>query len=518
MTGSPRALIALTALAVLLGIAVALDRPPSAVARSARLLEGFDPDEVTRVTLPGAVLERVGDAWQVNGQPADAAAVSDVLGALELAAAERWDAGGVTDRPIVVEGARRYELELGAPTPTGQVWARRAGERRAALIAGWVGRALDRDAASLRRRVVVTTDRPTGIELHADGVDLVTSGDPPSAHLGVGKVRLAPAKAAALADAVAGLRLATFPTDAPPARIGTLRVLGGAEVTEIDDLGPCPGDPSRRWTGGTAGVGCVDGWNAVLDAARAILDDALAAVDPSPVAAAKVMRLELGDAIADAHGGDWLLTRNGEELPADDPSIDALVAALARPGRVVPFTGRSEPTLRVTHDGGASEALAVVDSVAGRALRRDDEPFAIVVDPAVLDALALGAGGLVDRELVAEDWTRLSRVTIQHGATRVDATRGASLESWSSHAEVVVAIRDLLIDLRAESLVAEPVTAPARTILLHYEPPPTPDGEPVDLELRIAPEPGGRCRVTVDGTVSGIVASAACAVLLSEIR
>ncbi len=507
MSGSPRALLILTVLAVLLGVAVALDRPPAAVVRSTRLLDGFDPDDVTRLELPGAVLERDGDHWRVNGQPADDAAVADVLGALELVSAERWLDDGAVDRAIVIGGVRRYELALGAATPTGQVIARRGTDRRVALIAGWVARALDQDVASLRRRVVVTTPRPTGVELHAGGLELVTSGDPMSAHLGVGKVRIAPALAGALADALAALRLGAFPTEPPPPRVGTLRVLGGTAIAELDDLGPCPGDPSRRWIGGTAGTGCVDGWEDVLAAARAILDDAVAAVDPSPITTARIERLVLGDATVDAAGGGWLLTIGGVEQPVDDLAVDTLAAALARPGKVVPYAGASTPTLTVTHVGGASETLAVVDSVAGRALRRDDEPFAIVVAPELLAALS---SSLVDRTLVAEDWTKLSRMMIDN----VDSIRGASLDDWSAAQPVVVAIRDLLIDLRADQLVDEPVTDPVRTILVHYDAAPTADGEPVDHELKISKD----CRVTVDGDVTGLVAAPACTTLLSRIE
>lgn len=290
MTGSRVGLAVLSLIALALAIAVAIDHPAVAVRRSARLAPGFDPAAVTSLRLArgdgdGDVeVARADGGWRVVAPPAlagpaDAAAVADVLGAIELAAAGRWvdraaaqRAGAGLDAPRVIATAGDARIAIGADAATGQVWAEVPGQGRAALVEAWVARALDRDAAALRRRAVVTTARPTGVEVHAGGVDVLLSGAPLRVHLAGGVARVAPAAAAAVTDALASLRLETFPAAPAPEPVGTVRVLGGAAPDELDDLGPCPGDPTRRWLGGSAGAGCVDGaaWAAALAAAAAI--------------------------------------------------------------------------------------------------------------------------------------------------------------------------------------------------------------------------------------------------------
>jgi hypothetical protein len=527
VTASRLGLAILTAIALALGVVVALDQPPAAVPRSNRLLPGFDPERITglRVERAGAavVLARDDAGWQVREPapgPADAAVVADVLGALELAAAERWADGSLDARTVVTatdDRGGQWRLAVGDPGAGGLVRAR--GQNRLALVEPWIARALDVGVAELRRRAVVPVAQPTGLELHAGGVDLVASGVPLRAHLASGIVRLAPDRARALVDALASLRFVALPTHPAPEPVGTVRVLGGAAPIELDDLGPCPGAPDRRWLAGSAGAGCVEGaaWSALLAAAADIVASPRAAVDPSPIDPSPVTRLELRDGVVlEARGAGWTLTAGGVESEADPAAVSALLADLRAPGRVVPAADGAlgQRVLSVVHADGTTVNLAL----AGAVLRRDGEPFAIEIPAALASRLLLGSLAVADHTLLAEEPTLLRRIT----TGPLTLTMGASFTDWTATSgtpdlAAIESLRDLTSSLHADQLLPESPITPLRTLTLAFDPPPTPDASPTTHTIAVAkPAPDGRCRARVDRTLALLPADA-CAILLAPL-
>jgi hypothetical protein len=531
VTASRLGLAILTAIALGLGLVVALDRSPAAAPRSNRLLPGLDVDRIVRVEIAradGAITLIRGDAgWSVGAPfagPADPSAVADLLGALELASAERWLDGDLGPPRVEVtaidDRGDRWRLAIGGDGPAGLV--RAAGPTaRAALVEAWVARALDRGADDLRRRAVIAVSPPTGIELHAGGVELVASGVPLRAHLPSGTVRLAPDRAGALVDALAALRFVRFPgvpgtSGGPmiPEAQGTLRVLGGAEPVEVEERGECPGAAGERWLGGSAGEGCVSGeaWRAVIEAGRAIAERPGEAVDASPVPAGKVGRIELVDgAVVEARGGGWTLTVDGVEREADDGAVAALIAALRQPGTVKPGGKVSGETVAVVRTDGARVEM----TVAGTVLQREGEPYVIEIGADTARMLARGWRAVADRLVLAEEATQLRRIAV--GKTAV--TMGDTFEEWSSEQgeadlEAIVAVRELIAALEADELLApgEMVDADT-TIELGFDAPPAVGATAFTRTIAIArPGRDGRCRARVDG-VAALLPAEACAVL-----
>ncbi len=501
-------------------------------------------------------IERGDQGWRVAAPPTmtgptDDAVIADVLGALQLAAASRWgtaaDAARVAADPgavvVTIDAARgeggagpggSWTLTTTAPDDaTGLAWVT-SGAGRAALVEAWVVRAIDRPVDALRRRVVVTTARPTGIEVHADGVELVLSGEPLAAHLPDGIARLAPAAAAALVDALAALRLVTvLPPTPAAARPGTIRVLGGNQLIEIEDLGACPGTPAQHAVGGTVGTGCVDGaaWARVIDAARAIATAPAAAVDPSPLVDADVERLVLADGASPTpRGGDWQLEAPaGAAAPTLDATrVRALLAALVAPGRVVATaaparaaaTATATATATVTYAGGHSHTIAVVDATH---LRRGDEPFAIEVPAASVALLRAGAGAVRDHTVLAEDPFLLRQVDVVERGATVSLIMGDTFEAWTASRGVAEpaalgALRDLMADLVADELLGGAAVTPRRTLTLQFAAPPVADATATTHTLRLAaPGADGRCRATIDDAAALLPASA-CRTLLAPLH
>jgi hypothetical protein len=542
VTASRLGLALLTAIALGLGVIVALDQPPGAVARSNRLLPGLEIDQIVRVELRRdegtIVLVRGERGWSVEtpvAGPADPSAVADLLGALELASAERWisEDPGPLRVEVAAHGSQgdRWRLSLHGDGPAGTVRAR--GEAGAALVEAWVARALDRRADDLRRRAVITASPPTGIELHAGGVDLVASGVPLRAHLPTGTVRLAPGRADALVAALAALRFVRFPevpgttaghaesgTSGIPEVPGTLRVLGGAEPVEIEERGACPGAAGERWLGGTAGEGCVEGdaWEAVIEAGRAIVEGPLEAVDPSPIPAGKVSRIELVDgAVVEARGGGWTLTIGGVEQEADSDAVAGLIAALRAPGRVVASRAVDGATVTVLRADGTSVVMAVF----GSSLQRAGEPYAIEIGAELRAMLAGGWRVVADRVLLAEEPTLLRRVAVAGTAV----TMGATFEEWSSPAgqvdlAAIDALRELIAGLEADELLppGEPFE-PATTIELGFDAPPAVGAQAFTRTVAVArPDRDGRCRARVEGVAARLPADACAALLAPLVR
>jgi len=529
VTASRLGLAILTALAVVLGLILALDRPPAVVAASRRLLPDFDPARVTHLRFARAdrtvTLERGDGGWRViapSPGPADPAVVDDVLGALELASATRWidradadRAGAHLEPPRVRIDADGWALAIGAPSGEELVWAARAGDRRAALVEAWVARALDRDVGALRARAVVPVASPTGIELHSD-VEIVLSGAPLRAHIAAGVLRLAPERAAALVDALTALRFDHLPEAAPATdAIGTLRVLGGDAPIDVELHGPCPGDASMLLLAGSRGSGCVAraAWDAVVAAARAIAERPLEACDPRPLLAAPVTRLAFSDGTTlDARGGDWSISRG----TVDDQAAADLLAALTAPGTVrAAAAAPATPVLTVTYADGTVDELALSDD----AVRRGDEPCAIAIPHALAQRLTRGAAALADRTLIDEDPYLLRTITVDGRVI----TMGATFEAWTSpdgavDAAALTALRDLASSLTADELLppSTPIAA-ARRLQLAYEAAPIPNAAPATHAITISrPSRDGRCRAKVDA-IAALLPADVCTTLLAPL-
>jgi hypothetical protein len=519
MTASRRGLAILTAIALLLGVILAVDRDPAAVSRSRRLFPDFDPETVSRLTFTrpdGTItVEKSATGWAVTAPSpgaADPAAIDEVLGALELASAERWvsrtdaaRAGAALDTPRVTVAADGTTIAIGAASGADLVWA--LVEDRAALVESWVARALDRDLASLRGRAVVPVAQPTGIELHIDGLDRVLSGTPLRVHAANGVFRLEPERAAALLDAIASLRFTTFPPPTPAADASpSLRVLGGDTPVEVTVAGACDEAHVRLAT--SRGDGCAPraDWDAVLAAARAA-----DTCDPRPLLPAKVATLAFPDGTTlEAHGGDW---QASTDLAVDDQAVSRLLDALAAPAERAP-AGGGDVVLTVTYADGTVDAL----HLRGTTVRRNDEPCAFTVPPATAQLLARGIASLVDRTLLDEDPYLLRTITVD-GTT---VTMGATFEAWTSprgtpRPDAIAALRDAASSLTADELVDSAPPNRQRTLTLGYDAAPVPNAQPTQHALTIArPERDGRCRATVDDA-HAILDAPTCAILLAPL-
>jgi hypothetical protein len=474
VTASRLGLAVLTAIAVALALVVALAPAPTAMATRRALIAGLAADGVERLAVRragGAVeLARQGGAWVVTAPspgPADGAAVADLLSALAVA---RWDrivrapdiaTTGLATPRVTVEvgvGARTARLEVGAAVAaTAQVWVRVDGGP-AMLAPSWLATALDRDLASLRqqRLAPVAPVAVTGVEIHGPGLDLVLAGDPLAVRGDGWTARAAPERTRALLAAITGLVAADFPAaDAAAGPDGvSVRVLGAGAIVELVERGACPGGRIR--VDGSAGPACVEAaaWRAIADAAGG---GATAAwIDPRPVAApAELTLLRTGVAL-ERRGGAFTVVAGDRESPADADAAARLLAALAAPGRVVaaPVTGGTR--VATARDGAGT--IVTLHAIGAATLRRDREPFALVVDAAAMAALATDARALRSRQLVSEEATALSRLVITRGGRTTTVERGAVVGEWTGAGAIpgptIDAAAATLADLRAERFTA----------------------------------------------------------------
>jgi hypothetical protein len=521
---SARGLVALSVIAAVLAVIVALDRGGSPGAPDRRLVTALDPARTDTIELGGAApvtLAKDHDAWRVVAPapgPADGAAVADLLGAL---AAARWerevdDAPAWTDTRTITlgGGGARTTVHLG-PELAGaqQIWARVDGGP-ARLVPSWLATAAARDADAVReaRLVRVRPDQITGLELHGRGVDLVVEGN--VARLPAGSARIAPAAKAALDAALVALHASSFPTDKtqlPPRRPDalTIRVLGGTTPDEVDAAWACPGRAGETLVAGTAGPVCVPDaqLDAVVAAARAIATGA--GIDPSPLRAAPITKLVLASgAILAAKGGGFTVQASpmAPAIPADDDAVHELLAALTAPGTIEPTPpGAPVPAapapIRADYADGTTDALRVVTTPAGPALSRDDG-FVLRVAPAALAAARATADELRDRGLISEEPTALTALDVTAGTRHGHAARGATTSDWTGDLDgvAVLAAADVIAHLRAARFVPDAEVGAVRlAITATFAAPPIAGAKPVVHAIEIGAERTEGCAGRVDG-------------------
>ena len=493
---SRRTLVALGALAALLAAALVIDLARGGGAPAGgRILAGWDPARVRAVRIehrgrPPVVVERDGDGWRVSqpvAAPADPSAIADLLGTLEIMAAQRRADGAVAD-PVLsvsVERSDRPPVTLDLARDAGRtdrVWLSRRGEDRRALIDGYQVRALDLAADDLRERRPFRgrLGRATRIQV---GTALL-EGSP----WRIGGVRADPDRVAALTSALERLRAASF-LAAPPAGPPGLRiaVTDPAGTAEVAVRGDCGEEGAAAVT--SVGAACLP--RAALDeiadiAGGPMIDRRLLAAAPDQVSRVRVTAGE----------------RSIEVARADRPDVvrdwAARFAAAAAPGAPIPaadlpVTG----TVEVDGEAGREE-IAIVRAAGGRpAARRAGEPVAfLLADPAAADPAPDSFRSL---DLVSADPSEV--IALRRGPAAVE--RGELLEEWravsppgaEADAEAAAAIAEAVASLRAVRV------APRRSRLL---PPPLvvelapPPGESAPVRHRLLLGAGEPCTVALD--------------------
>jgi hypothetical protein len=527
MTASRLGLAILTAVAVVLALVVALEPPRVAVSTARPLVPGLEADAVVRLVVRGpdsaVELARGDGGWAVIAPapgPADGPAVADLLSALAVA---RWDrvvrdpdsaATGLASprRSLEVTTATRTtRIAVGAAvTATGQVWVR-VDDGPPLLVPGWVATAVDRDLGALRqqRLAPVAPAEVTAVELHGPGLDLVLSGAPLAIRGEGWTARAAPERVSALLAAITGLAAVAFPpADAVPGPDGlAVRVLGGAAPVELVERGTCEGGRVR--VDGSAGAACVEAaaWQAIRDAASGA--GSAAWIDPRPAAGAVSVALARTGVTLRRQGGVFTVEAAGETAPADPDAGSRLLAALAAPGRVVAAPAGGDVVATAVDAAGAT---TVLHAAGPSRLRRDREPFALVVDAAVLAALAADAGALRSRQLVSAEATALVRLVVTRGGRSATLERGAVIGEWTGAGALPAAAIDAaaaaLADLRAARRGAGTGGLDLR-VEATFEAAPVAGARPATHSVELAT---GDCRARVDGAAV-VLEPAACSAL-----
>lgn len=556
-------LLTLTAIVVGLAVAVGLTGGPRGTTGRPLLAPGLDPAAVTAVVIevgeaPPITVELAADGPRVVAPvpgPADETVVRDLISALATARADRvargagaWRAAGL-DRPAVIvrlvgAGGTTLEVRRGDAVPaSGQVWLG-VGDR-ALLAPAWVGDALARELPALRRRRPFPPVAITGVELHGVDdrgarLDLVLAGAPPRRRDDGGGTRVAAAAMARLEAALAALVLDVLVDgDRGTPRL-TARVLGGVAVAELDVHGPCPGAPEHVLVDGSAGVGCVAAAaiGELVAAARALGGDEgrllapLAAGDEvtavvGAAGAAEVTLARRGAGWTLAVGGGPGATAADEPAAADDALVQALLAALARPGRPVsPPAGAASATWTVRLAGGAVERWRWFRRDGELIVRRDDEAHALAVEPAVAAAVARLGPALRELTVLALDASAIATLGAR-GLAPATLARGVLVGEWRvvtppgarAAAPAVAALVELLAHVHGQAwLDAGALGRPRRTLTVTLDAAPVAGATPRTHVLAVGgARPGGGCAVAVDDHLPLELPAAACATLLAPL-
>ncbi|MEZ4402721.1 MAG: DUF4340 domain-containing protein [Kofleriaceae bacterium] len=528
MTRAARSTLAWTATVAVLAALVVLTRPAPVVVARPALVPGLVPHQVTALTARRGdrevVVAAVPGGWRVvapTAGAADAGAVLDLLSTVASARADRRARHPIAApraTVTVTAGATTAVLVVGEDVPaTGQVWIGTGGDR-AALVPGWVGRALLGDPERLRARALVPPGvAPVGLELHADGVDLVLAGASLVRRDGGGvTVRLAPAVLAELLTAVADLRFTSWP--APPPSLetpgGALRLITGGGDVELAWAGSCV-SPATRWVVAETGTGCVDqaALARVISAGRAATG--IAAIAPTPwTSTARLARLTAGATALVRDGGGWRLTVGATTVDADAETVAALEAALAAP---------ATPRARTPADvvGAARWDLVDADgaaetwSVGTDRLVRGDEPVALALGPAAQAAVATVGVGLRGRQLARLDPDRVDAV-VATGAAPATVTRGAVVGEWlaasGTATDAVAALVRAVAAGRADAVVPHARLGRVRRALTL-----TTAGEP-PLTVQVGAADATGCYLATDPLSAYHVSAALCAALLAPLH
>ncbi|MBZ0238396.1 MAG: hypothetical protein K8M05_39150, partial [Deltaproteobacteria bacterium] len=442
------------------------------------------------------------------------------------------------------------EVVRGAAVPeSGQLWL--AVDGRAVLVPAWVGAALDRDLASLRRRQVFPPVAITGVEIHglrnldvvggAPHIDLVLAGSPLRRRDDGASVRVAREAVAAFDAALASIVLDVFVAGdtslAALLRLGrprlTVRVLGGAAPHELVVRGPCPGHPSHALVGGSAGTGCVsDRVLRELEAAALVLSTSSATETAlAPAGAAEIDSIRAGSGASEVvlarRGAGWLLTLGDERVDADDDAVKDFFEVLAEPGRLHALPpGAPSATWTVTLAGGSVETWRWY-ARRGEALplvRRDDEPQAIELRHGNGGALRRFGPPLRNLTLLVVDAAMVNgiRATGLHPAT---LARGQLVGDWTvtapagkTAAPAAQALVELLAGFRGAAwLEPRELGAIRRTLTFTIDAPPIPGGQPSTHTIAVGAARGAACAVRVDQHLPVEIPAAACAALTAPL-
>ncbi|HUQ06349.1 MAG TPA: DUF4340 domain-containing protein [Kofleriaceae bacterium] len=544
----PARLVTLTAIVVALAAAVGITSGGSAVVERPLIAPGLTANDVTRVTLTRAGSPPIVVAIDDTGTrveapvpgPADEATVRDLISALASARADRVVSGASATRVagldastlrVRVEGTGQAALDVvrGAAVPaSGQVWLG-VGDR-ALLVPAWVGAALDRDLASLRRRQVFPAVSITGVEIHGRGVDLVLSGSPLRRRDEGAGVRVARAAVAQLDAALAKVVLDVFVAGDLVAPDFTVRVLGGAEPHELAVHGACPGHPTHLLVGGSAGVGCVR---------TAVVDDVVSAAATlasasgiervlAPGAGADIESITSGDVTLARRGAGWLLTLGTERVDADDDAVAAFLAALAVEAMPGPLpTGAPAATWTVTLLGGSVETWRwyVRGGDATPLVRRDDEPSALIVAQPTGDARHRLGPSLRNLTLLVIDASTVNAIRAT-GASAATLVRGQLVGDWTVQSPAGTTATSAATELVATlatfraSRWLEPrdLGATRRTLVFSIDAPPIPDGAPSTHTITIgAARANNGCAARIDAFLPVELPAALCAALLAPL-
>jgi hypothetical protein len=553
--------IAAAALAALLVADLAIEPEPPA---TTRIVPDWDARAVRSIRFerpgaPAVVIEREApvppgspaeEGWSLHlpasgaaSFPVDPAALRELFGTIEMLAAIRRDPGGVPSPRItlVIEPRRgpiiRLELAGDVAGPTDRVWLARAGQGGRFLVDGYAARALDAaDSLRERRPLRGRLDRVTRIEVAAGDRAAVLVGPDWHVELPGGTARAAPERVRDLLDWAGRLRIDEFTRagEGPPTaqlifttRAGqsTIAYLAGAcesaepgdrpgaapAETPRDQPGEAPAetpaDPPRdmlghapRRTPGEApadtpvGRGCLP-----MRADMAALSQAETWVDRDLVGAPvdRVARLRL------ERGG-----RAIEVARADSP--EALRAWLtawrsAAAGPLVPAERWTAfATVELEIDGDRREQIAIGRAGDRLAVRRGDDPVALLLQPSAAVLLDPSPHRFRSLDLLTADPSALRAATARRGARVIEAIeRGEMLEDWRAAAPgsatgapsgsagspsgsaatspmpaAIDSLRQAVGFLRAERFAAASagpghgLSPPRRTVELVFDPPP----------------------------------------------
>ncbi len=544
-----RKLAGLAALAaVLAGYLLFGDRRPGAgdgvSAGHARLIDAFDGAAVRRLTIkragaaPFSLVRQPADkepAWRESpgGEPADAAAVEDLLNAIDLAETTRTAdvaelAAGLAPPRVVLEldgphGA--VTIALGHLDAAGQgVFARVGGAAAIRVAPRRMAELADREPGAFRDRrlVPLSADAITAVSwrqgVHRGGGDrqerrlrLVAGRWQDGDNRWVAGERVAESLRRLL-----DLRVVRYepPRPAPeaPSRIA-VEAAGGATIHLSIPGDGCAAGPGlrveREGPSGADGAcvapeALVDLWPS-LDAAR-VPDLRLLSSPPEAVT-----RIEIaGDAgpdrrlvLARLAGGAWRFEDPKVGYPADPRAIADWLAALrnveARPSS--PVMTSKPPGRRLTIDGRTRETVAVAPGTPGYALV-DPDPLRfrdrVVLDFAHFDARAL------ERSAAGQT---VALTSADGDSWRVVAPPGAAADRTS-----VARVIGALGNLRAEAFVPAdkaPAGAPELTLAVAVQPPGEATPARHTLALYKKKEAPG-CTGRLDRGVAFTLAPAAC--------
>lgn len=566
-------LLFLLLLAAVLITAVILDTRDTAGPRRAsfRLFpEHAQAGGVVRVTWlrsgqEPVILERAAEdafvlpSHRAQGAVVDHAVATDVFATLELLSfVRKEDAARAAEHGLVpprfalrIEFADGREgwLYVGDRVPQlDRVWvsvsrvargaARRPGVgvvRGVYLIEGYHGRALDRTLDDLRQRRVfaVPAEHISSIEIHAGDRALVLSGQP----LAVEVAGQDSAPGAVLADAEAvselvrqlrELSLLRFvrASDTPvpdhavdPAaeRMAGLwiRVLAGASLLELRELGECPDGAGMRLVATSMGKGCVAADD--LDALGAHAGNGKQLFSRSLLAAEPLAEVELARPGAytlrfSATGRAWSMTGDDHGKPAaqavESSAVDEWLDDLRKSsrGNYLPAqeldaqpVPKSVLELQLVYRSGRRQRTSLfAHERHGLLARRHGEPVVLRLDvePFASRILPVAPARFRNRQLLSLEPYALREATLEAaGKVMYHLVRAELLDDWHVRVPHGRSPRPLVIDtlrelarLRAQEFVAETPRAehgllpPQRTVRITFDPGPL--DPPLDTDDR----------------------------------